>query len=105
MPEKGPISPHSILRELSHFVVSKFSEGDYDNSEELFALIEKMIMDGNNEVQNAATTCFLENLQNRSSSEDYEFDGSHFVSLLGPKSTEYCKAYDKITGIKTEGLT
>ena len=104
LPEKGPISPHAVLSILGHLVVEKFLAGDYDQSEELFNLIEQMISEGDGDVKNAATTCFLENLQNISSSDDNTFESDHFISLLGPKSKTFCRDYDKMTGAVTPGL-
>lgn len=51
---------------------------------------------------NAVCVCFLENLLNRASAKTIEYD--RFIPFLGKKSKEYCKAWDKFTGVKTEGL-
>ena len=104
LPEKGPITPHSILMQLDIAVVSNFVEGNYDNAEELFNLIEHMIVEGEPNLSNAAKTCFLENLQNIASSNESNFTGGHFVPLLGPKSKEFCISYDTMTGAKTKAL-
>lgn len=45
---------------------------------------------------------FLENLVN--SSSNGRFGSKDFTKFLGPKSIEYCKAWDEFTGVKTEGL-
>ncbi len=102
LPEKGPISPHRILSVISHLVEREFLQGRYDQAKNLFDLIEKFIVNGNENVADAACTCFIENLQNYCGSNGFE--GSHFVSLLGSKSRDYAKAWNEFTGVKTEGL-
>jgi hypothetical protein len=106
VPEKGSggkITAHSLLSVLSGLVVKEFVSSEYDSSVELFELIERFVSVGDSNVSNAACTCFIENLQN-TASNDNEFEYSHFVSLLGPKSREYAKSWDDFTGVKTEGL-
>lgn len=51
---------------------------------------------------NAICTCFLENLLNHASAGDVDYD--RFIPLLGPKSREYCKAWDQFTGVRSPGL-
>jgi hypothetical protein len=104
LPEKGPIRPHSILMYLSGPVVKNFLKGNYDNAEQLFDLIERMVVEGEPDLANAATTCFLENLQNIASHTDNDFEGGHFVPLLGENSKEFCIQYDEMTGAKTKEL-
>lgn len=103
LPEKGPITPCSILRHISHLVKEEFLKDEYDHSKELFKLIEDFIVRGSENVANAACTCFIENLQNYCGGSD-GFEPNHFVSLLGPKSIDYAKEWDEFTGVKTEGL-
>jgi hypothetical protein len=102
LPEKGPITPHSILSQISGLVRDNFLSGDYDQAEELFDLIERFITDGSENVANAACTCFIENLQNYCGIDG--FDGSYFTPLLGPESLKYARAWDKFTGVKTKGI-
>jgi hypothetical protein len=33
-----------------------------------------------------------------------KLDSELFVDMLGPKSKEHCRAWDKFTGVKTKGL-
>lgn len=68
----------------------------------IFNFIEQLIIDGDQSVRDAATTCFLENLINATSWK--RILASSFVHLLGPESKKYCKAWDEFTGVKTEGL-
>lgn len=70
--------------------------------EEIFLLIESFLKEGDRDLQDAAATCFLENLIN------YAAWGSlkpeTFLCYLGIESKKYCKAWDEFTGTKTEGL-
>jgi hypothetical protein len=107
VPEKGSsggITAHKLLSILSHLVVSQFVDYEYDSSVKLFELIEHFVYVGDSKVSNAACTCFIENLQNIASHNNNEFEYSHFVSLLGPKSREYAKYWDDFTGVLTNGL-
>lgn len=58
-------------------------------------------MHGDEDVQTAAATCFLENLMNRTPEL---IDPQRFVPLLGHESKEYCRAWDEFCGVRTEGL-
>lgn len=83
----------------------KLLQDDEKNQTELkniFLLIEKFIVDGSDEVKDAAATCFLENVMNATSWK--KIPSSSFIHLLGRESKSFCKAWDKFTGIKTEGL-
>ena len=69
---------------------------------DIFALIEIFMNKGNQDVQDAAATCFLENLINYTSAGRLKPES--FLCYLGPESKKYCKAWDEFTGVKTEGL-
>lgn len=90
--------------EFSDFVSGKFRNGSYPNAKKIFDSMEFLLEDQNSDekVQTLVTTCFLENMQNQSSNG--AFSPSLFVPLLGPKSREYCKAWDEFTGVATPGL-
>jgi hypothetical protein len=68
----------------------------------IFGLVEQLVRNGDDEVGTAATTCFLENLQNYSSAG--RINANHFAPFLGPESRAYCKAWDEFTGVSTPGL-
>lgn len=89
--------------------MSEFSNYIYKNIEnmtdyelvKIFNIIERLIIEGNADVSTAATTCFLENLQNMS------YDNPkllRFTKFLGPESRAYCVAWDEFMGVKTPGL-
>ncbi len=103
LPKSGTISPHTILSHVSHRVAGNFVADNYAHADELFDLIELFIVDGVDDVSNAARTSFLGNLQNIASNEN-GFEDTHYVSLLRSKSIDFCKKWDEYTGVKTDGL-
>lgn len=68
----------------------------------IFLFIEQLMVEGDDDVQTAAATCFLENIINSTGWE--KIPASTFVEFLGEESKKYCKAWDEFTGVKTEGL-
>ena len=103
LPQTGLITPHAILTHVAERVTKNFLQDNYDDAEELFDLIELFIIEGDEQVKNAAITCFLGNLQNIASNEN-DFEDAHYVSLLRAKSIEHCKKWDEYTGVRTDGL-
>jgi hypothetical protein len=67
----------------------------------IFDFVEFLFINGDQSVRNAIATGFLEYLMNIDP-EQIKF--STFVQHLGTNALQYCKAYDKFTGAKTEGL-
>ncbi len=70
---------------------------------EIFLLVEFFLNDGNQDVQSAVATCFLEGLINFIS-HDRLTSEKLMTYLVGKESIEHCKAWDEFTGVKTEGL-
>lgn len=54
------------------------------------------------EFDNAICTCFLESLINKASWDNELYE--RFIPYLGPNSKEFCKAWDKFTGVPSPGL-
>ncbi len=67
----------------------------------IFDFIEFLLCNGDESVQNAMTTSFLEYLMSK---DPDEIKFSKFAKYLGENTIAYCKAWDKFTGVKTEGL-
>lgn len=68
----------------------------------IFDFIEMLMCEGDQIVGDCAATCFLENLVNYAGHGSVQ--ASSFIPLLGPESREYCKGWDKFTGVQTPGL-
>lgn len=96
--EAGRISTCSVFSITSDLVIQRISAGDFSGAKELFAGIERCLAEGSDQVSTAATTCFLENLINR---KDI---GVLVVPFMGPLARQYCRAWDKFTGVTTPGL-
>lgn len=90
------------LSEFARYIVDLVSEGRHEELPAIFALIEKLVVEGDDQVATAATTCCLENLINISGTD--RLPPESFVPLLGPESRAYCQAWDEFTGVRTPGL-
>lgn len=86
---------------FSNYVIRLIQEGSSSNLNDIFNVVEDFIVNGDEEVGDAITTCFLENLINVTGTR---ISADSYINLLGEKSKEYCKAWDIFTGIKTNGL-
>lgn len=86
---------------FSRYVIELIVDKKSDQLPEIFALIEQLMIEGDQQVQEAVATCFLENLINASGNT---VEPGSFIHLLGPESLAYCQAWDKFTGIQTDGL-
>ena len=91
---------HGVFSDFSTLVVERLEAGPLSNGKQLFSFIESVVAEGGDPA-NAACTCFLENILNRIPGP---IDPNSFVSYLGPKSKEFCRAWDEFTGVKTNGL-
>jgi len=87
---------------FSDYVGYQINQGKRDNLKTIFDLIEELLTDGDQDVKDAAATCFLENLINLASAN--KLFSPDFVPFLGTNSRAYCEAWDSFTGVKTEGL-
>ena len=85
---------------FSHYIIDLIADDSKNNHQKeielTFIFIEKLMNEGTEEVQEAAATCFLENLLNAVSWDTIL--ASSFVPLLGPESKKYCRAWDEFTG-------
>ena len=97
--ENGSISIYAIMNCLVVSVVDKFVAGEYEGASELFELVEKLIVKGEQSVAEAASTGFIEALQNIAS-KDGVFKYGHFISLLGQESKKYSVAWDDFSRVE-----
>ncbi|MCE5318951.1 MAG: hypothetical protein LLG04_16510 [Parachlamydia sp.] len=95
-------SLHGEMAEFSDYVselLQKDTESQY--IKDIFNFMEFLLAEGDDMVQNAVATCFLENILNRTPEK---IQPHTFVPFLGKQSREYCKAWDSFTGVYTQGL-
>jgi hypothetical protein len=63
---------------------------------------EAILASGDEGAKSAVTTGFLEALLGQASSGRLDF--LRVARILGPESLQYCRAWDKFTGVTTPGL-
>lgn len=91
----GEFLHYILVSNLSDLLIRNISEGDYDNTDALFSLVETLLVEGTEEVSNLISVGFLESLQNQTIVEP-----SYWAPLLGPNAVAFCKARDEFQGIK-----
>lgn len=91
---------HGVFIAFSHIVCKKLEANSLENGSAIFAFIEKVILNGGSSA-NAACTCFLEGVLNRTPAT---IKPELFVPFLGEKSKEYCKAWNEFTGVSVVGI-
>lgn len=90
------------MSELDDHLCDLMNAGETENLAGIFALLEQLMVEGDDEVQTAVATCLLENLINQASAG--RIPAAAFVPLLGPESRRHCKAWDDFHGAVTPGL-
>jgi hypothetical protein len=84
------------------YIRDRVAAGRTDELAEITAFLEHLLVEGDEDVQTAVTTCCLENLLNYVSAG--RIPAESFTQLLGPHSRAYCKAWDAFTGVDTPGV-
>jgi hypothetical protein len=100
--DDGSFTVHGVFAVFSHYVADRLIRGADPALKKVFDYVESKLTGDDSVVDNAACTCFLENLMNR---VPETIPPSQLVPLLGPKSREFCRAWDEWCGMKTEGLS
>ena len=78
------IGPHNVMTEFSHYIMyDKLSSMSLEDRKDLFSFMEECMVHGEEDLQGAVATCFLENLLNVGSAGEIDF--ALFVDLLGPE--------------------
>ncbi len=99
--EDGSYSIYGLFSVFSSFIADRLIAGSNPELISVFNYVESKLDDHDSEIRNAACTCFLENLMNLTPDKIIP---AILIPLLGPKSREFCRAYDKWCGIYTPGL-
>ncbi len=81
-------------------VVEHWAELDMERRLDFFNLIDRLMVNGDEQVTAAVATGFLEAIQHRAT----DFPFREAAALLGPESRRYCEAYDRASGSETPGL-
>ena len=99
--ENGSFTVRGVFAVFSHYIADKLGRGNDPHLVAVFKYVESQLTEDDCELDNAATTCFLENLMNR---VPEKIRPANLVPLLGPKSRRFCRGWDEFCGVKTEGL-
>lgn len=86
---------------FSDFAIDVIKSKNDSEIKKIFDFVEFLLCQGNEAVQNAIATSFLEYLLSK---DPEEIKFKEFSKYLGKNTIDYCKAWDKFTGVKTEGL-
>ena len=73
------------MAKFSDYVSNLMIQNEHNSSEinEIFSYMEFLLVNGDENVQNAVATCFLENILNKTPEQ---INPKRFVKYLGPKS-------------------
>lgn len=91
---------HGIFTAFAHVACKKLESNSLENAAAIFEFMESTIKNGEIPA-NAACTCFFEGLLNRTPST---IKPEYFVSLLGERSKEFCRSWNKFTGVDIAGI-
>ncbi len=86
---------------FAEYALEVIKTKDTPQIKHIFDFIELLLINGDQSVQNGVATIFLEYLLAK---DPEEIKFKTFCQYLGEDSLAYCKAWDKFTGIRTEGL-
>jgi hypothetical protein len=98
--DDGSFTVHGVFAVFSDYIAERLAHAPDPEMQKVFEYVESKLTGDNSEVDNAACTCFLENLMNRVPDK---IPAGHLVPFLGPKSRGYCLAWDDWCGIKPKG--
>lgn len=86
---------------FDEYVVDVIKSKNDSEIKEIFDFVEFLYCNGDDSVQDAITTSFLEALLNKDPEEIQFID---FAKHLGKNSIEYCRAWDEFTSVKTKAI-
>jgi hypothetical protein len=92
---------HIQMLPFEEYTIDTIKSNDEAEMEKIFNFVECLLCNGDDNVQTAITTSYLEYLMSK---DPDEIQFTSFVKYLGKNSKAYCRAWDKFTGVKTKGL-
>ena len=92
----------ALMGDFAHTIVDQVDSKTPAQMQRLFQYLEALMQEGEEDMQTAIATGFLESLLSASSSGRLDF--ARIVSFLGPLSRQYCKDWDEFTGCFTPSL-
>jgi hypothetical protein len=97
--DEGQLLPFVWMHILTESVVAELQVGNYADADTWFEVIERLLVEGDGEVQAIIATGFLEGMQHQT-----QLEGKYWAPLLGPLSRQHCRAMDQFHGVATAGL-
>lgn len=92
---------HVQMIPFEEYAIDTIKSNNELEIKKIFEFIEFLLCNGNEAVQNAITTSFLEYLMSK---DPDEIQFTSFAKYLGKNSIGYCRAWDEFTGVKTKGI-
>jgi len=92
--DSGEFLPFAWIYQLCGLVEDRMEHGDYEQTEALFLLVDRLLAEGDESVQTVVATGFLEGLQHQQ-----KIAPNLWRPLLGPLAHSHCDAMDKFHGI------
>lgn len=86
---------------FGEYTLDVIKSSDEIEIKKIFDFVEFLLCNGDESVGNAMTTSFLEYLMSK---DPDEIKFTKFTKYLGENAIGYCRAWDKFTGVRTEGL-
>ena len=86
---------------FSKYTIDVVKSNNNEEMVKIFSFVEFLLCNGDDDVQTAITTSYLEYLMSK---DPDEIQFTTFVRYMGKNSIEYCRAWDEFTGVRTKGL-
>lgn len=99
---QGASSDFMQVVAVSRWLSSSIGDISDDGLRRILDVVEDAAANGEEAAKNAATTGFLEHLQNRAASDAFPF--ARIVPMLGTSCLDFCRAWDDFAGVRTPGL-
>ena len=92
---------HIQMLPFGEYAIDTIKSNDEVEIKKIFDFVEFLLCNGDESAQNAIATSFLEYLMSK---DPDEIKFCKFAKFLGKNALGYCRAWDKFTGVRTEGL-
>jgi Fe-S-cluster formation regulator IscX/YfhJ len=99
--EPETVPPTTAMGDLGLALVRALSTFSDDELQCVVRVVEDVLKSGSAEARDMVATGFLEAVMSQSQREPRIV---RFTTLLGPLAREYCRAWDKFTGVPTPGV-
>lgn len=91
----------ALMGPFSEYAIGVIKANNTAEIENILDCAEFLLCNGDQLVQNAVATVFLEDLMNK---DPDEIKFGSICKYLGKNSIDYCRAWDEFCGMRTEGL-